>query len=142
MGAVPKDRASVGSAVNDTNRLVGGAIGVAILGSLLNTLYRGDMEPVTQQLPEPARGAANDTVGGALAVADRVGGAAGRALHDAANNAFLGAMHTTVLVAVGVTLLGAALAAVYLPSRAGEAAEGAGAPEAAPVGLTPELAPA
>jgi len=136
MGAVPKDRASVGSAVNDTNRLVGGALGVAILGSILNTLYRGDMESVTQQLPEPARGAANDTVGGALAVADRVGGVAGRALHDAANSAFLGAMQTTVLIAAGVALLGAALAARYLPSRAGEPAA------AAPMALTPEPVPA
>jgi Na+/melibiose symporter-like transporter len=139
MGAVPKDRASVGSAVNDTNRLVGGALGVAILGSILNTLYRGDMDSVTQQLPEPARGAANDTIGGALAVADHVGGAAGRALHDAANSAFLGAMQTTVLIAAGVALLGAAVAARYLPARAAEATE-ADDPAAAGLALEPALA--
>jgi Na+/melibiose symporter-like transporter len=139
MGAVPKDRASVGSAVNDTNRLVGGALGVAVLGSLLNTLYRGDMEPVTERLPEPARGAARDTIGGALAVADRVGGSAGRALHDAANGAFLGAMQTTVLIAAGVALLGAALAARYLPARAAETTE-ADSPAVAGLALEPARA--
>ena len=115
MGAVPQDRASVGSAVNDTNRLVGGALGVAILGSLLSTLYRGDMEPATERPARAAREPARDTLGGALGVADRVGGPAGRALHDAATGAFVGAMQTTVLVAAGVALAGAALAARYLP---------------------------
>jgi EmrB/QacA subfamily drug resistance transporter len=121
MGAVPRDRASVGSAANDTNRLVGGALGVAVLGSLLSTIYRGDMETATRDLPAAAGEPARDTLGGALTVADRVGGPAGRALQDAASGAFVGAMHTTVLVAAGVAVAGAALAARYLPARAATA---------------------
>jgi EmrB/QacA subfamily drug resistance transporter len=117
MGAVPQDRASVGSAVNDTNRLVGGALGVAVLGSLLSTLYRGDMEAATRDLPQAAREPARDTLGGALSVAERVGGPAGRALQDAASGAFVGAMQTTVLIAAGVAAAGAVLAARYLPAR-------------------------
>ena len=133
MGAVPQDRASVGSAVNDTNRLVGGALGVAVLGSVLSTLYRGDMEAATEGMPEPARETARDTLGGAIGVADGAGGAAGRALHDAASGAFMGAMQTTVLLAAGVALIGAGLAARYLPARPAEPVLAPGAAGAEPV---------
>jgi EmrB/QacA subfamily drug resistance transporter len=138
MGAVPQDRASVGSAVNDTNRLLGGALGVAVLGSLLSTLYRGEMEAATSDLPHAAAEPARDTLGGAIGVADRVGGPAGRALHDAASGAFVGAMQTTVLVAAGVAVAGALLAARYLPAR--EAATAASQDEAAPAGRLAEAA--
>ena len=90
---------------------------MAVLGSLLSTLYRGDMEAATSDLPHAAAEPARDTLGGAIGVADRVGGPAGRALHDAASGAFVGAMQTTVLVAAGVAVVGALLAARYLPAR-------------------------
>ncbi|HSD76407.1 MAG TPA: MFS transporter, partial [Solirubrobacteraceae bacterium] len=74
MGAVPAERASIGSAVNDTNRLLGGALGVAVLGSLVSSAYRGDMDAVTSGLPAGAGDAARDSVGGASEVAARLGG--------------------------------------------------------------------
>jgi len=127
MGSVPKDHASVGSAVNDTNRLVGGALGVAVLGSLLSSLYRGDMDAAVQGLPAGAADAAHGSIGGAAEVAAQVGGAAGAALQQAAAGAFVDAMHVTVLVAAGMALAGAAVAAALLPSRVNEHAEHAAA---------------
>ena len=75
MGSLPAAKVSVGSAVNDTTRTTGGALGVAVLGSLLASGYRGDMDAATSTLPDPARAAAQDSLAGALAVAGRIGGA-------------------------------------------------------------------
>ena len=118
MGSLPLARASVGSAVNDTNRIVGGALGVAILGSLLNSGYRGGMEQATHGLPAGAADAARDSVGAAGVAAGQIGGAGGRALDVAANAAFTDALSTALLVGAGFALAGALVALAWLPSRA------------------------
>jgi Na+/melibiose symporter-like transporter len=118
MGAVPKDNAGVGSAVNDATRQVGGALGVAILGSLLSTGYTSSMEGVTANLPAPAASAANDSVGAAVGIAARLGGPEGAALASAARAAFIDGMSTSLLVAAGFALTGAIFAAVFLPAHA------------------------
>jgi fucose permease len=131
MSSLPKEQAGVGSAMNDTVRQVGGALGVAVLGSLLTSQYRGDMDSAVSGLPADASHAAGDSVGGAIGVADKIGGSHGDALTQAAQNAFAGAMNTTVLVAAGVALVGALVAAIVLPSK--ERSEAAAvAPEAIP----------
>jgi EmrB/QacA subfamily drug resistance transporter len=117
MGAVPADRASVGSAMNDTVRLVGGSLGVAVLGSLLASNYRDGMDGAVQGLPASASSAAHESVVGAGAVAERLGGAAGRALHQAAGSAFVDAMQVAMLVAAAVVMAGAVLALALLPAR-------------------------
>ena len=124
MGAVPADHASVGSAVNDATRLVGGALGVAVLGSLLAGDYRDGMDATAQALPAPAADAASGSIGGALEIASRLGGSAGQALHDAAVASYVGGMQTALLVAAAVALGGALCAARFLPGR--EASAGAG----------------
>jgi EmrB/QacA subfamily drug resistance transporter len=113
MGSLPEAKMSVGSAVNDTTRTAGGTLGVAVLGSLLSSGYRGGMDAVTAQLPAPAREAANDSIAGAMAVAHRIGD--GR-LAAAAQDAFLSGMHTAALVAAAIALAGALVALVFLPS--------------------------
>ncbi len=121
MGSLPLARASVGSAVNDTTRTAGGALGVAVLGSVLSSGYRGDMDPALAALPDPAAAAAaGDSIQGALAVAGRLG-ADGGPLADAAREAFVNGMHTAVLVAAAVMFAGAVLAKRHLPARAPEA---------------------
>jgi len=131
MGALPVAKASVGSAVNDATRTTGGALGVAVLGSLLSSHYRGAMESVTHALPGAAADAARDSLAGALVVGGRIGGQAGARLTETAQSAFVGGMHTAVLVAAGIALAGALIALVALPAR--EAApEPAPAPAAAP----------
>jgi EmrB/QacA subfamily drug resistance transporter len=129
MGTLPPERASVGSAMNDTVRQVGGALGVAILGSVLSSHYRDGMDGATHGLPAGAAGAARDSIAGASAVAERVGGAAGQAMHHTASLAFVGGMQIAMLVAAAVTLAGAAVALVLLPARA---TDGAPAPRALP----------
>jgi EmrB/QacA subfamily drug resistance transporter len=113
MGALPADRASVGSALNDTVRELGGALGVAILGSILTSNYRQGMDAVTG-----APDAAHDSIGAATVAAQHVGGTAGRALQHTANGAFLDGMHAAIVVAVAVTIGAALLALALLPSRA------------------------
>lgn len=125
MGSLPPAKASVGSAVNDTNRIVGGTLGVAVLGSLLASGYRAGMDDATAALPAPAAGAAHDSVLGASAVAERLGGAAGRALDAAASSAFADAMQTATLAAAGVVVLGALVALAFLPARPRAAADAA-----------------
>jgi DHA2 family multidrug resistance protein-like MFS transporter len=119
--------------MNDTVRQVGGALGVAILGSVLSSHYRGGMDGAVHGLPAGAGDAASDSITGATAVAERVGGAAGHTLQQAANGAFVDGMQIAMLVAAGVTLVGALVALVLLPARA-EQTEAAHAP--APARLT------
>ena len=123
MGSLPLAHAGVGSAVNDTTRQVGGALGVAVLGSLLTSGYGAHMDGHLSRLPDHAASLAHDQVAGAAAVADRIGGQAGAALNAAAHSAFISAMDTTVLVAAAVAFTGALLAALFLPARESKSAE-------------------
>ena len=75
MGSLPLAKASVGSAVNDATRTIGGALGVAVLGSLLSSGYRADMDAASRPARVPAD-AAHDSLGGAIAVAADGGGCA------------------------------------------------------------------
>lgn len=102
MSVLPAAKAGVGSAVNDAVRMVGGALGVAVLGSVLSSGYRGGMED--------APVAAQDSLGAALAAGDP-------ALARAGVEAFVAGMHTTAIVAAAVTIAGAVLAAACLPRR-------------------------
>lgn len=129
MGSLPLAKASVGSAVNDATRTAGGALGVAVLGSVLSSGYRSDMDAQLAGLADPpAAAAAGDSVQGALATAARLG-TDGGALADAAREAFVSGMHTAVILAAGVMLAGAILAHRHLPAHA---ATPASAPSANP----------
>ena len=123
MSSVPLNHAGVGSAMNDTVRMVGGTLGVAILGSLLSSSYGANMEPAVKSLPQPAADAASDSVGHASVVADQVGGSAGQALSNAAETAFTTAMSSTLTVAAITALAGAVLALIVLPAKTRERAE-------------------
>src|SRR6266516_3318178 len=126
MGSLPPAKAGVGSAMNDTTRQVGGALGVAVLGSVLSSAYHDKITPALSRLPRPAASAARDSVGEALGVASRLGSsgsatgaAAGRHLAEIARGSFVHAMNDVALVAAGVALLGAIVALTLLPARDG-----------------------
>ena len=133
MGSVPVSHASVGSAMNDTTRMVGGALGVAVLGSVLSHGYRDGVEGALVALPPDAAAAADSSVGGAVSVAERLSGPGGDALRSAADAAFVSGMGDAALVGAAVVFAGAVTAALWLPARERTAAE--------PVGLTPAPAP-
>lgn len=116
MGSLPLAKAGVGSAMNDTTRQIGGALGVAILGSILASSYAASMAPAVAGLPAEVADAASDSIGVALAVAGQIGEAAAP-LVAAAKSAFIDGMQTAVWVAVAVVLVGAILTWMYLPAR-------------------------
>jgi EmrB/QacA subfamily drug resistance transporter len=133
MSSLPLAHAGVGSAMNDTTRMVGGTLGVAILGSVLNSSYSGSMESATQGLPAGAAESAGDSIGGATGVAEHIGGSAARVLNQAAESAFTDAMSIALVVAAGVALAGAAVALTVMPSRARQHASPELVPAADPV---------
>ncbi|WP_175408955.1 MFS transporter [Streptomyces sp. TRM64462] len=114
MQAVPREKAGSGSAVNNTFRQVGGALGVAVLGSVLSAVYRRGIEGGLGALPPEARAAAGESVEATLAAAERLG-PAGRSLVAPAHAAFLDALHVTALCAAGVAAVGAVVVAAFLP---------------------------
>lgn len=125
MGSLPLAKAGVGSAVNDTTRQVGGALGVAVIGSVLSSTYGHRIEAFFSAHPAPpeALAAAKGSLGGAIAVATNLQGVPGLSalagdLLSTANEAFIDALHHGVLVGAVVTILGALVAAVWLPQRA------------------------
>jgi EmrB/QacA subfamily drug resistance transporter len=123
MGSLPRAKAGVGSAMNDTTRQVGGAVGVAVLGSLLASHYTKTMDSrlggvVPAQLLESVR----DSVGQASGVVREVPAAQPFAaeITRAAQESFVGGMHLAFTVAAGITLLAAIGVARFLPARPGE----------------------
>jgi EmrB/QacA subfamily drug resistance transporter len=126
MGSLPVEKAGVGSAMNDTTRQVGGALGVAILGSVFSSAYLAGIAPALRGAPAAAAKAAGQSVGVALAQAQRLGGSAGQALRLAATSSFVHAMDRALFVGAAFALLGALVALVWLPNRA---APPAGDPE-------------
>jgi MFS transporter, DHA2 family, multidrug resistance protein len=117
MSSVPREKAGVGSAVGNTVRQVGGALGVAVLGSVLTSVYRHEITPALSGVPAPARAAAASSLAGAYGAAERLG-QAGRALLAPANEAFVSAMHWAALGATMVAVLGVVVVLGWLPRRA------------------------
>ena len=114
MGSLPLHQAGVGSAVNDTSREVGGALGVAIVGSMLSSLYSANLNgKLPADVPAPVRDAADQSVGAALQVSAQLG-RVGAPLADAARESFVYAMSRASLVTAAVAVVGA-LAGVALP---------------------------
>jgi MFS family permease len=103
LSSLPMGKQGVGSAVNDTTRELGGALGVAVLGSIFATRYTSSLGSLSQ-LPKAAQDAAKSSVGGAIEVAHRVGGSAGAAFEHTAKQAFVNGQSTAFVLAAGVTL--------------------------------------
>ena len=129
MGSLPLHKAGVGSAVNDTTRQIGGALGVAVIGSVLATTY-GDkigsfLAGLGLPMPSAAVHAARDNIGalkGMLPTIEKLGGSeAAQNVNAAANQAFVSAVHWGVLVAACATAIGVVMVLIWLPARATEA---------------------
>jgi Na+/melibiose symporter-like transporter len=116
MGSLPLAKAGVGSAVNDTTRQVGGALGVAVVGSVLASIYGAKVGDflVGKPVPSGVVESMKQSLGVALAGGKDVAG-----LSDVAKNAFVDGLHAGVLVAAVVAAAGAVVAFVWLPAHAG-----------------------
>jgi EmrB/QacA subfamily drug resistance transporter len=117
MSSLPREKAGSGSAVNNVFRQVGGAIGVAVLGSLMSTVYRNGVKGHLDGLPAPTRHAAGESIEATLGVAAKLG-PKGQGLVGPADHAFIHAMHVTAAASGGVALIGALVVLVFLPGKA------------------------
>jgi len=117
MSAVPPRRAGAGSAMNDTTRELGAALGVAVLGSLAASRYAAGIHPAVAGLAPAAQAAARSSLAGALQVAAGLPRAAGAVLGTSADRAFVSGFHLAGVV--GAVLAGASSIIVvrYLPRR-------------------------
>ena len=122
MNAVPTDKQGVASAVNDTTREVGAAVGIAVAGSVLAAQYTHAMAPGLGAFPENIRGAATDSLANALEIAKQLG-PQGPALAKLAESAFLDAMDLSLIVVSTALVLAAAFVAVWAPGRDGRQLE-------------------
>lgn len=120
LGALPLGKAGVGSAVNDTTQEVGGALGVAVLGSILSSVYRFAIDHTAslQVLPPQVKTALRDSIGEATVISSQLGGHVGHIISSAANAAFITAMSQTVLIGAGVMMCSALITLLFLPARA------------------------
>jgi hypothetical protein len=112
MGAVPDEKQGVASAVNDTSREMGGALGIAVAGSILAGGYSHELAPKLADFPTPVRGPATESLAKAVEVAGKLG-PQGRQLANVSKAAFLTALHAStitmaVIVAVAAVLIGLA----------------------------------
>jgi hypothetical protein len=121
MGSVPRGHTGVGSATNGTFIQLGGAVGVAVIGSLLSTRYKARMSSAIApyHLAPSVAHTVLGSIGGALSVAARAGGVAGDFLVHAARSAFVSGSDLALLPAAMVVLAGCGLAFAALPSRPG-----------------------
>ncbi|RKR91612.1 EmrB/QacA subfamily drug resistance transporter [Micromonospora pisi] len=134
MSSLPREKAGVGSAVSNTIRQVGGALGVAVIGSVLAGVYRDQIASATGALPAPARDAVNESISGAYAAAAQLG-PAGQSVIGAANDAYVSAMHWASGISTVIVVLGILVVLRWMPGRA--ATQSHVQPEPA---ATPELA--
>lgn len=109
-GSLPEERQGVASALNDTVREFGGALGVALIGSLLSAGYSGNIGNVTVDLPAGAASAVKEGIGGALTVAPTLGDR-GPVVVEAARQAFVHGWQLAMWVAAGLLVVAAAFTA-------------------------------
>ncbi len=138
VGASPRSDAGVGSAVNDIARQIAGALGVAVIGSVMTSLYAGKMaetvEDLSGALSPDQIDVASDAVGLATTIAADIGGPAGATLDLAARTNFADAMGIAIMAGGGVTFVAALFIARFMPSRHQDYGDDAGAQTGAGAG--------
>ena len=122
MGSLPVDQAGVGAATNGAALQTGGALGVGVLGSLLNTRYQNRLAPVLAHYKMPASilHLITGSLGGALAVSQKIGGVLGPELANFARRSFVSGLD--LAVSVGAVVVGTAglVVLVVLPNRSAQ----------------------
>jgi DHA2 family multidrug resistance protein-like MFS transporter len=139
--ATPPERSGAGSAVQNTVRQVGAVFGVAILSSVVGTVYSNNIGPLLEGrgLPPEALSAATDSIGGTNEVADRLAASGAvpastiEQLRQVANESFMPALHTAAFVSAGLLVIAIAVILLRLPAKAETVAWTGSGPGSAPV---------
>ena len=114
MASVPRNRSGMGSAMNDTTRELGGALGVAVLGAILSATYASNIAETASHFPAQIREGLESSLAVALQVAHQLGPAA-QSVVDAAMTAFMDGMNHAAIVAAGIIFSAALIALFGLP---------------------------
>lgn len=133
IAALPREKAGVGSAISNTVRQVAGALGIAVLGSVLSGVYRARIGDHLGAVPAGQRAAVGDSVSSTYGAAANLAAhgqpaAAGR-LVEASNSAFIAAMHWAAWGSVAVALIGVAVVLAWLPARSASVGTPVGRPD-------------
>jgi DHA2 family multidrug resistance protein-like MFS transporter len=122
IGAAPPERAGAASAISETGAELGGALSIAILGTVATAVYRGRVtDEVPAGVPPEAADAARDTLGGAVAVSDELPPSLAEDLLGTAREAFTTALQVSGAVSAVLALVTAAVAVIFVRGvRAGE----------------------
>jgi EmrB/QacA subfamily drug resistance transporter len=119
VSALPSEKQGVASAVNDTAREVGSAVGIAVLGSVLSAGYRDGMGPHLDGLPPGVAGRARDSLAFVTLATDRLG-PGGQDLLRTARVSFVDGMHSALWVGAGALVAGSAVIAARRPPPSSE----------------------
>jgi DHA2 family multidrug resistance protein-like MFS transporter len=144
VGSAPPERAGAASGISETGAELGGALGIAILGSVGTLIYRAQLATdLPSGLPAATAEAARDTLGGALAVARQLPDGLGDVVATTAREAFVAGMHLTSAIAAVLAVGLAVLTVVALRAHGGEQHEQAAEPQEPEVeaASAPELVP-
>jgi Na+/melibiose symporter-like transporter len=135
VASLPREKQGVASAINDVSRELGGALGIAVLGSILNTAYRTGLEQHTTALPTTLADKARSSVGAAQAVGHQLG-ATDLVTH--ANDAFVHGISLALITGAATLIAGAIFVALRAPGRTESEAN---ASQALPAGLAASPTP-
>ncbi|MFF7793438.1 DHA2 family efflux MFS transporter permease subunit [Streptomyces sp. NPDC007991] len=118
LSSLPADQVGAGSALANSMRQIGASVGVAVLGSSLNSAYRNNIDDdIPAALPPQAQEAVRDNVAGAIQVAEKLPAAQAGSLADTAREAFVAGMSTVSWICAGLAAVTAVVVAVLLPAR-------------------------
>jgi DHA2 family multidrug resistance protein-like MFS transporter len=142
VSSAPPERAGAASGISETGAELGGALGIAILGSIGVAVYRGQLaDTLPEGIPDQVAAVARDTLGGAVGIAAQLPAEFGAALVDAAQGAFTQGMQLTValsaVVAVGVAVMATVLLRAVPATAQAEPGERPAAAEPEPVPVPP-----
>jgi Na+/melibiose symporter-like transporter len=136
MGSLPRAKAGVGSAVNDTTRQMGGAVGVAVFGSIMASHYTSEVtKKLGGDLPARVVRAVANNVGQAVGIAKQTRPALSSQIASAAKESFVSGLHIIGVAAAGISLIAVIGVLLFLPARARDDEPAPGdAQEGVPVG--------
>ncbi len=118
MASVPVEDAGVGSAVNDVSRELGSALGVAIIGTFISSIYRGNVDDqLAGEVPEPVLEAAKEGIGVVAATVPTLPTDVGATAFAGAGQAFVDAMNSGFWLSAAILGVGVAVAAWLLPDE-------------------------